>query len=29
MKLTPWRIEVSALGDMMQGKPPLVWRGEG
>ena len=27
LKLTPWRIEVSALGDMMTGKPPLVWRG--
>ena len=27
LKLTPWRIEVSALGDMMKGQPPLVWRG--
>ncbi len=27
LKLDPWRIEVSALSDMMQGKPPLVWRG--
>ena len=27
LKLDPWRIEVSVLSDMMQGKPPLVWRG--
>jgi len=27
MKLTPWRIEISAIADMVQGKPPLVWRG--
>ena len=28
LKLTPWRIEISALGDMMQGKPARVWRQE-
>lgn len=27
LKLTPWRVEVSALADMMKGEPPLVWRG--
>jgi len=27
MKLTPWRIEISALGDMIRGQPPRVWRG--
>lgn len=26
LKLTPWRIEISSLGDMVQGKPPQVWR---
>jgi hypothetical protein len=26
LKLTPWRIEVSSIMDMMAGKPPLVWR---
>ena len=26
LKLTPWRIEISAIADMAQGKPPLVWR---
>ena len=26
LKLTPWRIEVSAIADVMSGKPPLVWR---
>lgn len=26
LRLTPWRIELSALGDMMKGQPPLVWR---
>lgn len=25
MKLEPWRIELSSLGDMMTGKPALVW----
>lgn len=28
LKLVPWRIEISAIGDMIQGKPPLVWRQE-
>ena len=28
LKLTPWRIEISALGDMVQGKQPQVWRQE-
>jgi general stress protein 26 len=27
LKLTPWRIELQALGDMMQGVPNKVWRG--
>ncbi|MBI2766985.1 MAG: pyridoxamine 5'-phosphate oxidase family protein [Chloroflexi bacterium] len=26
LKLTPWRLELSALGDMASGKPPRVWR---
>lgn len=26
LRLTPWRIELSALGEMMQGKGPRVWR---
>jgi len=26
LKLTPWRIELSALMDAPAGKPPLVWR---
>jgi len=26
LKLTPWRVELSALADMMSGKPALVWR---
>jgi hypothetical protein len=26
LKLTPWRIEVSSIYDMVAGKPPLVWR---
>jgi hypothetical protein len=26
LKLEPWRIEVSSLMDMVQGKQPLVWR---
>ena len=26
LKLTPWRIEISSIMDMMSGKPPLVWR---
>lgn len=26
LKLTPWRLEVSSIGDMMQGKPPQVLR---
>ncbi|MBI2723641.1 MAG: pyridoxamine 5'-phosphate oxidase family protein [Chloroflexi bacterium] len=26
LKLVPWRIELSALGDMMTGSPPRVWR---
>ena len=26
LKLTPWRIEVSALSDLFEGKPPRVWR---
>jgi len=25
LKLTPWRIEISSIMDMMSGKPPLVW----
>jgi general stress protein 26 len=27
LRLTPWRIELSSLGGMATGKPPLVWRG--
>jgi general stress protein 26 len=26
LKLAPWRVEVSALADMMTGQPPRVWR---
>lgn len=26
LKLTPWRIELSSIQDMMAGKPALVWR---
>ncbi len=26
LKLTPWRIELSALGDMAKGAQPRVWR---
>lgn len=26
LKLTPWRIEVSALSDMINGRPAKVWR---
>jgi hypothetical protein len=26
LRLTPWRIEVSSIMDVMAGKPPLVWR---
>lgn len=26
MKLMPWRVELCALGDMMTGAPPKVWR---
>ncbi len=26
LKLTPWRLELSALSDMMEGKQPQVWR---
>jgi general stress protein 26 len=28
LKLTPWRIELYSLRDMMAGKPNLVWRNE-
>ena len=27
LKLDPWRVELSALGDMMTGAHPRVWRG--
>ena len=27
LKLTPWRIELWSIQDMMAGKPSLVWRG--
>lgn len=27
LKLTPWRIELWGIGDMMSGKTPQVWRG--
>jgi hypothetical protein len=26
LKLSPWRIELSSIFDMMAGKPPQVWR---
>ena len=26
LKLTPWRIEVSSIMDVMAGKEPLIWR---
>jgi general stress protein 26 len=26
LKLSPWRIELTAIADVMAGKPPLVWR---
>jgi hypothetical protein len=26
LRLTPWRIEVSSIMDMMSGKEPLIWR---
>jgi general stress protein 26 len=26
LKLTPWRIEISAIADMVSGQPPKVWR---
>ncbi len=26
LKLTPWRVELSALGEVMAGKPARVWR---
>ena len=26
LRLDPWRIELSALGDMMKGQAPQVWR---
>jgi general stress protein 26 len=26
LKLTPWRIELWSLNDLMTGKPPTVWR---
>jgi general stress protein 26 len=29
LRLDPWRIEVSSIHDMGQGKPPLVWRAKG
>ncbi|HEX6030447.1 MAG TPA: pyridoxamine 5'-phosphate oxidase family protein [Tepidiformaceae bacterium] len=29
LKLTPWRVELWALPDMVQGKQPLVWRQKG
>ena len=28
LKLTPWRIEISAIADMVKGEPPRVWRSE-
>lgn len=28
LKLTPWRLEISAIADMMTGAPPKVWRGK-
>ncbi|MBK9178317.1 MAG: pyridoxamine 5'-phosphate oxidase family protein [Acidimicrobiales bacterium] len=29
LRLDPWRVEVSALADMMTGAPPRVWRPQG
>ncbi len=26
LKLIPWRVEISALSDMMTGQEPLIWR---
>jgi general stress protein 26 len=26
LKLTPWRIELWSIGQLMQGKPPQVWK---
>jgi general stress protein 26 len=26
LKLTPWRVELWSLNDMIAGRPPLVWR---
>lgn len=26
LRLSPWRIELSSLGDMMKGQAPLIWR---
>jgi general stress protein 26 len=28
LKLTPWRLEISAIADMMTGAQPKVWRGK-
>lgn len=28
LELTPWRLELWAIGDMMSGQPAKVWRGE-
>ncbi len=28
LKLTPWRIEISAIADMVKGEPPRVWRSQ-
>ena len=28
LKLAPWRLEISAIQDMMTGQPPKVWRGK-
>lgn len=28
LRLTPWRIELSAIGDMMTGQEPRIWRQE-
>ena len=28
LKLTPWRLEISAIADLMSGAPPKVWRGK-
>ncbi len=27
LKLTPWRVELWSLADLVSGKPPVVWRG--